>query len=91
MTAPRADGGAAFPHNPNDIYRTGQGMFLRDWFAGQALANPAICNGDAQEWEIKRWFGPEKTGVERAEIVAKQAWEYADAMIAACNSQKKGA
>jgi hypothetical protein len=64
------------------------GISLRDWFAGQALANPAICNGDAQEWEIKRWFGPHRTGITRAEIVAKQAGEYADAMIAARKSQE---
>ena len=70
------------------LSRLEHGISLRDWFAGQALANPAICNGDAQKWEIKRWFGPHRTGITRAEIVAKQAWEYADAMIAACNSQE---
>lgn len=48
------DGGPAFPTtkplehwgDPN------QGMTLRDWFAGQALSNPAICkHGD--EWPQK--------------------------------------
>jgi hypothetical protein len=66
-------------------------MSLRDWLAGQALSNPAICDGHAEPWEIKRWFGPDRTRVERAEIVAKQAWEYADAMLAARNSQKEAA
>ena len=101
MTAPRDDGGPIFPaagayvHSPfqhGPVFQPpAPGMSLRYWFAGQALSNPAICDGHAEQWEIKRWFGPERTGVERAEIVAKQAWEYADAMLAARNSQKEGA
>jgi len=38
------DGGAAFPRD--DFHRGIPGMSLRDWFAGQALANPNICRRD---------------------------------------------
>jgi hypothetical protein len=42
------DGGQAFPRSGFDLYGSGQqcGMSLRDYFAGQCLANPAICNDD---------------------------------------------
>lgn len=70
------DGGPAFPHKS----QVQSGMTLRDWFAGQALANPAICTGSAQIWELKAWFGGE-AGVTRGQIVAAQAHEYADAML----------
>jgi len=58
------------------------GMTLRDWFAGQALANATICTGKAAEYELQHWFGG-RVGITRAEIVARQAGEYADAMLAA--------
>ena len=74
------DGGAAFPRD--DFHRGIPGMSLRDWFAGQALANPSICTGKADNWELTAWFGPHKIGIKRAEIIAKQAGEYATAMIA---------
>lgn len=54
---------------------------LRDEFAGQALANAAICTGTAPEWQLAVWFKG-RNGIERHEIVAKQAAVYADAMLA---------
>jgi len=71
-----------FPHilTENDVYLTG--MTLRDYFAGQALANPTICTGQADERHYRRWFG-NRAGIERWEIVARQAGDYADALLAA--------
>jgi hypothetical protein len=65
------DGGSVFPNltptNPQIEY-CDRGMSLRDWFAGQALANTASnYRGTA--------FDP--AGVARA------AYEYADAMLEA--------
>jgi len=45
------DGGPAFPLTEDALaFRNKafamQGMSLRDWFAGQALANPKIAEGD---------------------------------------------
>lgn len=81
------DGGPAFPHNEkNDDgshHWTCPGMTLRDWFAGKALANPTICTGSASEWELKSWFGPNRSNITREEIISKQAYRYADAMLAA--------
>ncbi|WP_426163024.1 hypothetical protein [Sandarakinorhabdus sp. DWP1-3-1] len=78
-----ADNPFAFPEVPGDCnaYEGRSGMTLRDWFAGQALANPTICTGHADERHYQRWFGG-RTGIERWEIVAKQAGDYADAMLA---------
>jgi hypothetical protein len=85
----KPDGGPAYPQSETlyddgaELVRTSHGgMSLRDYFAGQALANPEICTGKAMEWQLRKWFG-ERTGITRVEIVAKQAYEYADAMIAA--------
>lgn len=58
-------------------------MGLRDYFAGQALANPAICDGKAPEWQLRKWFGEHATNITREQIISKQAHAVADAMIAA--------
>ena len=55
---------------------------LRDYFAGQALANPAICTGTAADWEMRAWFA-ERRGITRQDIAAKQAFTYAGAMLKA--------
>ena len=34
----KPDGGPAFPHLQGEIVGSKQGMSLRDWYAGQALA-----------------------------------------------------
>lgn len=69
----------AFPSEPfAEPERSG--MSLRDYFAGQALGNPAICTGSAPEWRLKAWFG-DRAGIRPEEIVAKQARAYADAML----------
>lgn len=86
------DGGPAFPlglaaASSGDIYHSaqimqgGEGMSLRDWFAGQALCNPNICTGTAHEYELRAWFG-ERNGVTREEILSRQAHNCADAMLA---------
>jgi len=76
------NGGPAFAHG-NPEQGGDPGMSLRDWFAGQALSNPAICTGTAQyQYEIDAWFGPGCTGITRYQIAAAQAGDYADAMLA---------
>ena len=68
----RHDGGPAFPHR-NDLCPQMNGMTLRDWFAGQALAgilsNPNIENA---------YFT----------VDAGLAYEAADAMLAARSEAK---
>lgn len=60
---------------------------LRDYFAGQALGNSTICTGKATGYELRNWFGG-RSDITRHEIAAKQASEYADAMMA--DREKKG-
>lgn len=52
---------------------------LYQWYLGQALANPAICTGEASQWQLKTWFG-ERNGITRMEIIVRQAREAADEM-----------
>jgi hypothetical protein len=74
MSDPIKDGGAAFPR-PDMEYRNGQieigsnGMTLRDWYAGQALAG-LLGSGIASERGQSH------------EDVAEVAYLNADAMIA---------
>ena len=75
------DGGPAFGHG-NPEQGGDPGMTLHQYYIGQALANPAICTGEANDYLLRRWFG-ERGGITRPEIIAKQAQEAADAMIAA--------
>lgn len=75
-------GGPAFPGGPlTDYGRTDyEGMSLRDWFAGQALAgllaNPTAAIGTVNE--------------EGVEYVARAAGLYADAMLAARSAKPEG-
>lgn len=82
-------GGLAFPKQARFHAKDGTlaepaqtGMTLRDYFAAQALANSVICTGRAEDYELTAWFGRHAAGITRAEIVAAQAHEHADAMIA---------
>ena len=75
----RDDGGPAFPYVSGGYH---PGMSLRDWYMGQALANPEICTGHAPEYMLAKWF-PDQTGISTADIAAKQAEAVADAMLKA--------
>lgn len=70
----------AFPVTDQGVHGT-YGMTLRDWFAGQALGNHALCTGRAELWELTAWFG-DRGGITCSEIVAAQAATFADAMLA---------
>jgi hypothetical protein len=59
-----------------------RGMTLRDYFAGQALTNPVICTGSAYDSQLDAWFGKSTTGITRSDIVTRQAYDFADAMLA---------
>jgi hypothetical protein len=74
MNTKPKDGGAAFPGQPqwdNGVRVTvdQRGMTLRDWFAGQALAGIV-----GQHIQGDSTF---------SRLTAKQAYEYADALLAA--------
>jgi hypothetical protein len=80
MSTPINNGGSAFPCGPSGTQITGDdghswwqfpasdGMSLRDWFAGQALAG--LTNG------------ARGTGWRKSEL-AKDAFAFADAMLTA--------
>jgi len=85
------DGGPAFPC-PDDYAQDGgplygprniQGMTLRDWFAGQALAGLLSdpC-GATREQCLKHGVDPDSKTAQ-AQIYATVAYAYSDAMIAA--------
>lgn len=78
------DGGQAFPNEGfNGWGEPETGMTLRDYYKGQALANPGLCTGIAEQWEIQAWFGKNAGGISRYQVAAKQAEFYADAMLKA--------
>ena len=67
----REDGDAAFPHFRDEYYR-GDGMSLRDWFAGKAVTGIVAAFGDSdREMEADDW-----------ELTAREAYALADAMLA---------
>jgi hypothetical protein len=65
MSAPIKDGGSAFP-----VMYCSEGMSLRDYFAGQALAG-MVTSGKAIEW--------------KACEIADGCYSLADSMLAARN------
>jgi len=74
------NGGPAFPdvqftHNNGDTSFKNNGMSLRDWFAGQALAGAMTRASTEDEWPM--------TEKDPRAAIAKAAYGMADAMIAA--------
>ena len=67
MKTPSNDGGPAFP-----VMYCSEGMTLRDYFAGQALAGLCVRAGD--DGQITEW---------RFHDIANVALKAADAMLAA--------
>lgn len=92
MTPPK-DGGPAFPLQGDGAYLPNcetadeaparefprnEGMSLRDWFAGQALAG-AISNA---RFQMALADVADRRGIEPTESVARAAYTLADAMLA---------
>jgi hypothetical protein len=89
------DGGPAFPI-PNDdrpgAYEAHPGMTLRDWFAGQALPQAVLDYGEPSMSTTAKQrcdrgnpvlpYAAQGSGT-RESIIARQAYRYADAMLAA--------
>ena len=82
----------AFPVAPGDVPYWQPGMTLRDWFAGQALpqavedyGQPSPGNTAGQRRNMGNPVLPyaAKGAGTREEIIARQAYNYADAMLAA--------
>ena len=74
---------SAFPIEGGDMsgLNPDPGMTMRDWFVGQAMGNPAICTGIARGNDLDQWFGPHATNVDRQQIAARQAVEFANAAM----------
>lgn len=70
------DGGPAFPSNDDGIQN--DGMTLRDWFAGQALAG-LLGNAD---YKLHA-----EDGEDIPKLIAAQVYEMADAMLKARGGQ----
>ena len=83
MSTPTNDGGPAFPcesygiKNGKETTVPAQGMTLRDWFAGQALAG--IC---------APLYDDESPTIWKHREFAKGAYMFADAMLAARKEKK---
>lgn len=77
------DGGPAFP-NTVETRLGGDGMSLRDWFAGQALQfTSSVKEGAIDDSILTRLFGKDRTDITGREVAAALAYELADAMLEA--------
>lgn len=75
----RDDGGPAFPSHGTMGEVVHEGMSLRAWLAGNALAS-GLVRDTYPEWQLQAWFGS-RNGLTREEITARAAFAFADAMI----------
>jgi len=87
VSTPIEDGGPAFPIHSSDMFggpiTLKDGMSLRDWLAGQALASVVA---DALAFNLKM-IEAGKGPVLNELDVASQAYVYADAMLKARGGQ----
>ena len=78
------DGGAAYPHDQNSGQWC-QGMTLRQWYAGQALAAIVSCLRGTEKDEDWRYsehlFDNLEDGRDTVRSAAEYSFAYADAMI----------
>lgn len=93
MNSTTNDGGPAFPvtastGDPRDGVYCRDGMSLRDWFAGQALAGYArsLLTQYASDVLCKL---NERHGVSTSDTIATMAYELSDAMLAERNKTSK--
>lgn len=86
------DGGPAYPTGLTPGHYSQEGMSLRDWFAGRALPQAVMDYGEPSHQSsagqrrdrgnpVLPWSA-QAIGT-REEIIARQAYRYADAMLAA--------
>lgn len=71
------DGGPAFSSPTKEFEDGWDGMSLRDWFAGQALAGNLSAENMGVGW-IERLRSPDN-----ARLMADRAYQMADAMLSA--------
>lgn len=82
------DGGPAFPRTVqhfNDYMEGKDGMTLRDWFAGQALAGMIVKTPLLMRstFDNGKTIGPSEEDMEiHTQAVVDAAFKYADAMLA---------
>jgi pullulanase/glycogen debranching enzyme len=70
---------------PNEFFAAHDGMTLRDWFASQALPQ-SVLDYDRKDNRANKILPYATKGVgTREEIIACQAYRYADAMLKARN------
>jgi hypothetical protein len=72
---------SAFPHTYSDKHETYEGMTLRDWFAGQALASiagTAIFDAAARTTTGEL---ADANGTDRTHLIAGTCYRLADAML----------
>lgn len=83
MATKHNDGGPAYPfqerNGDGSHYHSHAGMSLRDWFAGKAVAG--IC-ANSVEFDNAMQIARGKNA-HPADVLAKLAYDLADAMIAA--------
>ena len=79
----KIDGGPAYPViGAPGASQDYQGMSLRDYFAGQALAGLIIVSGGSDEGTQAMSELTKESGKNTAQIIASGCYAYADTMIA---------
>lgn len=74
--------GQLMPSGAGQI-ESGQGMTLRDYFAGQALAGILSSPGEFIDFYSDRELNPVNGVTGMLDLAAKVSYSYADAMLAA--------
>jgi cytosine/adenosine deaminase-related metal-dependent hydrolase len=86
MSAPIDDGGPAFPLGEYENIDQCNGMSLRDWFAGQALAGHIATLSNPVNIEALLVISRNR-GVPFTLHIAQMSYEIADAMLKARNKE----
>lgn len=93
MSTPKYDGGAAYPvpmftrqadgqpMSAGEFFEGGNGMTLRDYFAGEVVQGMLACPIPQTQWIGEAAY----RGVNVVDCVAIKSYEIADAMLAARN------
>jgi len=78
----KVDGNAAFPMPASENNREWYGISLRDYFAAGFAASQTIMTSADTSLVNPQYLDPRSHGLTVAQVIAKNSYELADAMLA---------
>lgn len=81
----KIDGGAAFPQSEYERWAPEGGITLRDYFAAGFASSQSTMTSADNAYMNTQYLDPRSNGLTVAQVIARNSYELADAMLEARN------